>query len=583
MDPQHRLLLETSYHAIEDAGIDPSSLRKQRWGVFVGLSTLDYARRMASSSDDYNGFLSRGARAACRGADRYHLGLEGPAFVVDTACSSSLVAVHQALGALAAGECDAAIVAGASLMLTHDYSVDLAQAGMLAADGRCKTFTRHADGFARGEGIGAVVLMRQSDAVRTGKRIYANLLGSAVNSDGRSNGITAPSQAAQRRVIEDALSSRANAGRRLLCRNTRDRHRPRRSNRAVGARRRVRQAHASAVSRGGQGQYRPLRGKRRDREPDQGGSVRVRETTRAALHGRRYQRGSAACPLPGRDPCDCHVLAAGRSGRAADRGCQLVRHERHQRARRAGRVARPSCGHAGGAAAARACCSCRPARRRRFRRWLTPMRMRSRHRPISTCTRCATRRWRPARCGRMRRSRSRPAAGRTRRTVARALRRTGPDDAAAARRDGLHRAGQPVRRHVSQPVRRQPAIPRVTHGIRGSRRQHRRLEHAVAAAHAGHRAGCGRDAAARARQRTSQLSLLVLQCALARFWQELGCRPTPCSGTVSVNMRRRGSPAHSTSHGGHAWCWRAPMPWSGRVRSAPKDAVDRCRGGSSRH
>ena len=139
----------------------------------------------------------------------YHLGLEGPAFVVDTACSSSLVAVHQALGALAAGECDAAIVAGASLMLTHDYSVDLAQAGMLAADGRCKTFTRHADGFARGEGIGAVVLMRQSDAVRTGKRIYANLLGSAVNSDGRSNGITAPSQAAQRRVIEDALSSAA--------------------------------------------------------------------------------------------------------------------------------------------------------------------------------------------------------------------------------------------------------------------------------------------------------------------------------------------------------------------------------------
>ncbi|VWB19871.1 polyketide synthase [Burkholderia arboris] len=209
MDPQHRLLLETSYHAIEDAGLDPSSLRKQRWGVFVGLSTLDYARRMASSGD-YNGFLSRGALGSmAAGRIAYHLGLEGPALVVDTACSSSLVAVHQALGALAAGECDAAIVAGASLMLTHDYSVDLAQAGMLAADGRCKTFTRHADGFARGEGVGAVVLMRESDAVRTGKRIYANLLGSAVNSDGRSNGITAPSQAAQRRVIEDALASAA--------------------------------------------------------------------------------------------------------------------------------------------------------------------------------------------------------------------------------------------------------------------------------------------------------------------------------------------------------------------------------------
>lgn len=209
MDPQHRLLLEVCYHAIEDAGIDPASLKGQKCGVFVGLSTLDYARRM-SGSDDYNGFLSRGALGSmAAGRISYHFGLEGPSFVVDTACSSSLVAVHQALAALNAGECEIAIVAGASLMLTHDYSVDLAQAGMLAADGRCKPFTLQADGFARGEGVGVMLLMPHDLAARSGKRIYANLLGSAVNSDGRSNGITAPSQRAQRRVIEEALSSAA--------------------------------------------------------------------------------------------------------------------------------------------------------------------------------------------------------------------------------------------------------------------------------------------------------------------------------------------------------------------------------------
>lgn len=205
IDPQHRLLLEVCYHAIEDAGIDPSSLRGQRCGVFVGISTSDFARQMTSSGD-YNGFLSRGALGSmASGRISYHFGLEGPSIVVDTACSSSLVSLHQALGALADDRCDMAIVAGASLLLAHDYTIDLAAAGMLASDGRCKPFTRHADGFARGEGVGAVLLLPATAAAVAGHRVYANLVASAVNSDGKSNGITAPSQRAQRGVIEEAL------------------------------------------------------------------------------------------------------------------------------------------------------------------------------------------------------------------------------------------------------------------------------------------------------------------------------------------------------------------------------------------
>ncbi|MBJ7311127.1 SDR family NAD(P)-dependent oxidoreductase, partial [Rugamonas sp. CCM 8940] len=207
MDPQHRLLLECGYHAVEDADLDPASLRGSQCGVYVGVSTSDFGRRMAASGD-YNGFLSRGALGSmAAGRLSYHFGLEGPSLVVDTACSSSLVALHQAVSALREGRCTMAIVAGVSLILAHDYSADLAAAGMLAADGRCKPFTRHADGFARGEGVGAIVLMSAAAAAERGLRVYAHVLGSAINSDGRSNGITAPSKTAQRRVIEQALQS----------------------------------------------------------------------------------------------------------------------------------------------------------------------------------------------------------------------------------------------------------------------------------------------------------------------------------------------------------------------------------------
>jgi len=205
MDPQQRLLLEITYHALENAGIDPSSLQNSKCGVFIGLATQDYARVM-SASEDFNGLYGRGSIGSM-GAGRisYHFGLEGPSIVIDTACSSSLVAAHYAIESLRQGKCDIAIVGGVSLLLAQDYSLDLWKAEMLAKDGRCKPFSSNADGFARGEGVGVVILKRQTDALKDGNRIYANLIGSALNQDGRSNGITAPSQRAQVKVIQAAL------------------------------------------------------------------------------------------------------------------------------------------------------------------------------------------------------------------------------------------------------------------------------------------------------------------------------------------------------------------------------------------
>lgn len=207
MDPQHRILLEHTYHALEDAHIDPNQFKGTRCGVFIGLGTLDYSRIMHASGD-LGGFFSKGSLGSmAAGRIAYHFDLIGPNFVVDTACSSSLVALHQALQSLHNDECDIAIVGGTTLILTNDYNLDLANAGLMAKDGRCKPFSYQADGFARGEGVGVIILQKHADALRDKRRIYANILGSAINSDGKSNGITAPSKEAQKRVIQDALTN----------------------------------------------------------------------------------------------------------------------------------------------------------------------------------------------------------------------------------------------------------------------------------------------------------------------------------------------------------------------------------------
>jgi acyl transferase domain-containing protein/SAM-dependent methyltransferase/short-subunit dehydrogenase/acyl carrier protein len=207
MDPQHRLLLETTWEALERAGIAPDSLAGSRTGVFVGIGSQDYLQMLAARGvehvDPYVG--SGNAHSVAAGRLSYTLGLQGPSMPVDTACSSSLVAVHLAAQSLRTGDCDLALVGGVNLILSPLISVNHSRARMLAPDGRCKAFDASADGFSRAEGCGMVVLKRLDVAQREGDRILAVVRGTAVDHDGRTSGLTVPSGPAQQTVIRAAL------------------------------------------------------------------------------------------------------------------------------------------------------------------------------------------------------------------------------------------------------------------------------------------------------------------------------------------------------------------------------------------
>lgn len=206
MDPQHRLLLETTWHGFENAGISLKSLRGQRAGVFVGIMNSDYAQYLPGNAQAVNPFtaVSNGpGMAAARIA--YTFGLVGPTMSIDTLCSSSLVSVHHAVNALRHGECDVAVAAGVNLLLTPSMYIITSAAHMLSPDGFCKAFDESADGYARGEGAGAVVLKRLSDARRDNDPIVGIIRGSAVNQDGPSSSISVPSGKAQVDVMRRAL------------------------------------------------------------------------------------------------------------------------------------------------------------------------------------------------------------------------------------------------------------------------------------------------------------------------------------------------------------------------------------------
>ena len=208
LDPQHRILLETAWRAVEHSGTAPTALANTNTGVFIGLATHDYLG-MASGELTYaeiEAYLAIGTSAsAAAGRISYRLGLQGPAVSVDTACSSSLVAIHQACQALHLGECDLALAGGANVLLSPATMIAFSHAHMLAPDGRCKTFDAAADGYVRGEGCGVIVVKRLQDAIRDGDRIRAVIRGSAVNQDGASGGLTVPNGGAQQRVITEAL------------------------------------------------------------------------------------------------------------------------------------------------------------------------------------------------------------------------------------------------------------------------------------------------------------------------------------------------------------------------------------------
>lgn len=209
VDPQHRLLLETAWEAIEDAGMVLDFEKGTDLGVFVGISHVDY-QIIQGTPWDSSGITSHSSTGSAHSiaANRisYCLNLRGPSLAMDTACSSALTAVHSACEHIRAGRCNTALAGGVTVMITPGGFIGFSQASMLSPEGRCKAFDASADGFVRGEGAGMVLLKRLSDAIRDGDPIRGVIIGTAVNQDGHTNGISLPSPEAQARLVREACA-----------------------------------------------------------------------------------------------------------------------------------------------------------------------------------------------------------------------------------------------------------------------------------------------------------------------------------------------------------------------------------------
>ena len=207
IDPQQRLMMELSWEALEDAGLPPPSLKDTRTGVFFGAMWMDYTRLAGATADRIGVHTATGQDLSIVPARvSYTLGLLGPSVAVNTACSSSLVALHLARHSLLRGESNLALAGGVNLVLSPESTIAMSKFGAMAPDGRCKAFDARANGYVRGEGGGVVVLKRLADALADGDRVYCVIRGTAINNDGFSNGLTAPSPRAQEWVLRDAYA-----------------------------------------------------------------------------------------------------------------------------------------------------------------------------------------------------------------------------------------------------------------------------------------------------------------------------------------------------------------------------------------
>jgi acyl transferase domain-containing protein/thioesterase domain-containing protein len=207
LDPQHRFLLEAAWRAAEDAGVTLGQLQGLRTGVFVGLCADDYRQILWDEMPDAEfQILFSNLRSNGSGRLSYALGLTGPSMAVDTACSSSLVSVHLAVRSLQAGDCELAFAGGANTILDLQGTRSFMRGGLLSPDGKCQAFSEHANGFVRSEGAGVALLKPLRRALADGDRIYAVILGSAVNSDGGTAAFLTPSREGQAAVIRAACA-----------------------------------------------------------------------------------------------------------------------------------------------------------------------------------------------------------------------------------------------------------------------------------------------------------------------------------------------------------------------------------------
>jgi len=205
MDPQQRIFLEVVWEAIEDAGCRPSSLSGTKTGLFVGAATHDYEEICNTSVQGIDAYSSTGySHSILANRISYILDINGPSESIDTACSGSLVAIHRAIRSIRTGECDMALVGGVNALLTPKLFISFSKAGMLSPDGQCKTFSKGANGYVRGEGAGAVLLKPLDQAIADGNHIYGLIKDSAVNHGGKSNSMTAPNPSAQAELLVSA-------------------------------------------------------------------------------------------------------------------------------------------------------------------------------------------------------------------------------------------------------------------------------------------------------------------------------------------------------------------------------------------